>query len=31
MADDATGFETDSLYAGQEPLPATGARAPPIY
>ena len=30
--DDADyGFETRSLHAGQEPDPATGARAPPIY
>ena len=31
MADDDSGFETDSLHAGQEPDPATGARAPPLY
>jgi O-acetylhomoserine (thiol)-lyase len=30
--DDHSGFETKSLHAGQEdPDPATGARAPPIY
>jgi len=27
----ARGFRTRSLHAGQEPDPATGARAPPIY
>ncbi|MFB6194852.1 MAG: O-acetylhomoserine aminocarboxypropyltransferase/cysteine synthase family protein [Haloplanus sp.] len=34
MADDDAdepGFHTRSLHAGQEPDPATGARAPPIY
>jgi O-acetylhomoserine (thiol)-lyase len=33
MADDedAPGFYTRSLHAGQEPDPSTGARAPPIY
>ena len=31
MADDDTGFETNSVHAGQEPDPATGARAPPLY
>jgi O-acetylhomoserine (thiol)-lyase len=33
MADDdeQPGFATRSLHAGQEPDPATGARAPPIY
>jgi O-acetylhomoserine (thiol)-lyase len=31
MADDDPGFYTRSLHAGQEPDPATGARAPPIY
>ena len=31
MADDDTGFETHSVHAGQEPDPATGARAPPLY
>jgi len=32
MADDnGPGFHTRSLHAGQEPDPATGARAPPIY
>ncbi|WP_248895850.1 O-acetylhomoserine aminocarboxypropyltransferase/cysteine synthase family protein [Haloplanus halobius] len=32
MADEDTrGFHTRSLHAGQEPDPATGARAPPIY
>jgi O-acetylhomoserine (thiol)-lyase len=31
MSDEDRGFETDSLHAGQEPDPATGARAPPIY
>jgi O-acetylhomoserine (thiol)-lyase len=29
--DDVPGFHTRSLHAGQEPDPATGARAPPIY
>jgi O-acetylhomoserine (thiol)-lyase len=29
--DDQPGFYTRSLHAGQEPDPATGARAPPIY
>jgi O-acetylhomoserine (thiol)-lyase len=29
--DDEPGFATRSLHAGQEPDPATGARAPPIY
>ena len=33
MADEdrPLGFGTRSLHAGQEPDPATGARAPPIY
>jgi O-acetylhomoserine (thiol)-lyase len=31
MADDERSFETNSLHAGQEPDPTTGARAPPIY
>src|SRR6056297_1556612 len=31
MADDDPGFETNSVHAGQEPDPATGARAPPLY
>ena len=31
MADDDHGFETNSIHAGQEPDPTTGARAPPIY
>ncbi|MFB6269044.1 MAG: O-acetylhomoserine aminocarboxypropyltransferase/cysteine synthase family protein [Halobacterium sp.] len=31
MADDDYGFDTDSVHAGQEVDPATGARAPPIY
>ncbi len=32
MTDDSQGFRTRSLHAGQEqPDPATGARAPPIY
>ncbi|NHN43602.1 O-acetylhomoserine aminocarboxypropyltransferase/cysteine synthase [Halorubellus sp. JP-L1] len=36
MSDDSTddrerGFSTHSLHAGQEPDPATGARAPPLY
>ena len=31
MADDDSGFETNSVHAGQEPDPATGARAPPLY
>jgi O-acetylhomoserine (thiol)-lyase len=30
-SDDEYGFATRSLHAGQEPDPATGARAPPIY
>ncbi|SEA18717.1 O-acetylhomoserine (thiol)-lyase [Haloplanus vescus] len=29
--DDSPGFYTRSLHAGQDPDPATGARAPPIY
>jgi len=29
--DDAPGFHTRSLHAGQSPDPSTGARAPPIY
>ncbi|MFB6138527.1 MAG: O-acetylhomoserine aminocarboxypropyltransferase/cysteine synthase family protein [Halobacteriaceae archaeon] len=29
--DEDFGFDTDSVHAGQEPDPATGARAPPIY
>jgi O-acetylhomoserine (thiol)-lyase len=29
--DERRGFDTDSIHAGQEPDPATGARAPPIY
>jgi O-acetylhomoserine (thiol)-lyase len=29
--DDSPGFYTRSLHAGQEPDPATGSRAPPIY
>src|SRR3569833_505329 len=28
---DATGFETLAIHAGQEPDPATGAVVPPIY
>ncbi|MFB6128290.1 MAG: O-acetyl-L-homoserine sulfhydrolase, partial [Halorhabdus sp.] len=32
MSDDDRGFHTDALHVGQEePDPATGARAPPIY
>jgi len=31
MADDDPGFATNSVHAGQEPDPATGARAPPLY
>ncbi|WP_231187455.1 O-acetylhomoserine aminocarboxypropyltransferase/cysteine synthase family protein [Haladaptatus sp. DYF46] len=33
MSDDPTGssFATDSLHAGQDPDPVTGARAPPLY
>jgi O-acetylhomoserine (thiol)-lyase len=31
MADDAWGFETRQIHAGQEPDPTTGARAVPIY
>jgi len=31
MADDPDGFETNTVHAGQEPDPATGARAPPLY
>ncbi|MCP4224053.1 MAG: bifunctional o-acetylhomoserine/o-acetylserine sulfhydrylase [Actinomycetia bacterium] len=31
MAGDAWGFETRQIHAGQEPDPATGARAVPIY
>jgi O-acetylhomoserine (thiol)-lyase len=33
MTDDDTayGFDTRSLHAGQEPDPATGSRAPPLY
>jgi O-acetylhomoserine (thiol)-lyase len=29
--DERRGFDTDSIHAAQEPDPATGARAPPIY
>jgi O-acetylhomoserine (thiol)-lyase len=29
--DDAPAFRTQSIHAGQEPDPATGARAPPLY
>jgi len=29
--DDTPGFRTQSVHAGQEPDPATGARAPPLY
>ncbi|MEL7158808.1 MAG: PLP-dependent transferase, partial [Actinomycetota bacterium] len=31
MAGDAWGFETRQIHSGQEPDPATGARAVPIY
>ena len=31
MSDDAWGFETRQIHAGQEPDPTTGARAVPIY
>ncbi|MFB6106548.1 MAG: O-acetylhomoserine aminocarboxypropyltransferase/cysteine synthase family protein [Halobacteriaceae archaeon] len=31
MSDRDSGFETDSLHAGQEPDPAAGARATPLY
>jgi O-acetylhomoserine/O-acetylserine sulfhydrylase len=31
MAPDSTHFETLQLHAGQEPDPATNARAVPIY
>ena len=31
MADEAWGFETRQIHAGQEPDPTTGARAVPIY
>ena len=31
MSDNAWGFETRQIHAGQEPDPATGARAVPIY
>ncbi|MFV0259910.1 MAG: bifunctional o-acetylhomoserine/o-acetylserine sulfhydrylase [Acidimicrobiales bacterium] len=31
MASDAWGFETRQIHAGQEPDPATGSRAVPIY
>lgn len=31
MVENDHGFETDSVHAGQEPDPATGARAPPLY
>ncbi|KTG08006.1 O-acetyl-L-homoserine sulfhydrolase, partial [Haloprofundus marisrubri] len=30
-ASDSPGFRTRSLHAGQDPDPATGARAPPLY
>lgn len=29
--DEPSGFETRSIHAGQQPDPATGSRAPPIY
>ncbi|MFP4188316.1 MAG: O-acetylhomoserine aminocarboxypropyltransferase/cysteine synthase family protein [Halobacteriales archaeon] len=31
MSDEDDGFDTRSVHAGQEPDPATNARAPPIY
>ena len=31
MSNDAWGFETQQIHAGQEPDPTTGARAVPIY
>ena len=31
MTNDAWGFETRQIHAGQEPDPTTGARAVPIY
>jgi len=31
MSDEDDGFETRSVHAGQEPDPATNARAPPVY